>query len=321
MTVYPASVTVRGTKPLLALSNLIVDDITFPDGRVMPRILGGAGLYAATGAAIWWPRTALVAGVGDDLPEVSDAALPGLGLLANGLLRRSPHTIRSSLTYRADGSRTEIPIYGPEHFETMQLSPDDIPDSLLPAEGTYLFQPAVSPWWDAVETRRDALGTLFWEICLDARGDTDPRDVKRLCPGLDMVSLNRAEAKQIFRRDDPERNAATLLNWGCQVAILRLGEEGSLVITRSARIMVRPPEMVVTDVTGAGNAFCGGFLGAWCAAPGDVEGAARRAAVSAARAIGQFGPADPRDRQNLDPLLARTWVDGVDRHADGANPR
>ena len=49
------------TRPLLALSNVIIDRVRESDGREHPPCSGGAGLYAAVAMRMWWPDVALVA--------------------------------------------------------------------------------------------------------------------------------------------------------------------------------------------------------------------------------------------------------------------
>ena len=79
------------------------------------------------------------------------------------------------------------------------------------------------------------------------------------------------------------------------MVVLRMGKDGALVSDPISRLHVRPPHAPVVDVTGAGNAFCGGFLAGWISG-GSIEHASRMAAAAAAKTIAQYGPPDPRDR-------------------------
>jgi sugar/nucleoside kinase (ribokinase family) len=81
----------------------------------------------------------------------------------------------------------------------------------------------------------------------------------------------------------------TLLGWGVPVVALRMGARGSLVATAGGEVYTVPavPTNVV-DTTGAGDAYCGGFLVALGTGV-DVAEAGARAAVSASFAIEQFG--------------------------------
>jgi sugar/nucleoside kinase (ribokinase family) len=65
---------------------------------------------------------------------------------------------------------------------------------------------------------------------------------------------------------------------------------------------------LVVDVTGGGNAFCGGFLAGWCIRPGDLEHAGRCAAASAALAIAQIGLPAATHLREAPRLAARAQV-------------
>src|SRR5882757_10050196 len=107
-------------RPLVVISNIIIDDIVLPGGVRRAGVLGGAATYGAIGAASWWPQVAIVAGVGGDLNELAGGRLARLGLRDEGLLVRDPHTIRNRLVYLANGATTETPVLGIEHFDRMQ---------------------------------------------------------------------------------------------------------------------------------------------------------------------------------------------------------
>ncbi|MFT3820785.1 MAG: carbohydrate kinase family protein [Rubrivivax sp.] len=298
--------------PLLALSNLIVDDICRADGA-QRRQLGGAGLYAALGAAFWWPEVALVAGVGADLDDHAQGALARWGLRDEGLLVRDAHTIGSRLVYRDDGERTETPWHGPEHFERLQLGPAQIPAALLPAAGCYLFQGLRPAYWDAYAGLRDRLGVTLWELSADAARPECWPAVRARLQGVDVFSLNRTEALALLGAAEPRAAAAALLDAGARCIVLRLGADGALVADARSMLRLRPPPGPVVDVTGAGNAFCGGFLAGRCRHGGDLEAAARCAAASAALTIAQHGPPDPRRAEALHALAAAARIDALPR--------
>lgn len=293
------------TAPLLVLSNIIIDDLWFADGSNLPNTLGGAASYAAVAARLWWENVAIVTGVGTDFEEVTKGKLIASGLRDEGHLRRSPHTIQSRLVYRADGSRTETPAYGPEHFASLQVLPEDIPAALRPAAGTYAFRDLDMPYWASFERVRPDLGTVLWEL-QDDRIAGRWSDISVLMRLVDLFSCNLSEARSLFADPRPEAMCDAVLATGVKAFVLRMGSEGALVATPTRRLRVTPPPAPVIDVTGGGNAFCGGFLAGWLLRPGDAEFAARCAASSAAHALGQFGPANP-----LGHAQSRVWAEAT----------
>lgn len=297
------------TLPLLIQSNVIIDDVRFADGSRHPQTLGGAAAYAAVAASHWWPQVAIVAGVGEDFEALAGAQLAPFGLRGEGLLQRDAHTIQSRLQYFDDGERSETAIYGPSHFQRLQLTPGDIPASLLPAVGSYVFRDLWPAFWKEVRQRRTALGRLLWEIDASSTQPQHRAAVEAILPIVDIFSINRTEAQQLLGQADPIELAMRLLRAGARELILRLGSEGALVCDGHQLLHVRPPPSTVVDVTGGGNSFSAGFLAGSCARHGDLKYAARCAAASAAVTLQQHGLPPPEAHQLLAHFHAATTLE------------
>jgi len=275
--------------PIVALSNIIIDDVWLADGTHQGQSIGGAAVWAAVGARAWWPRVGIAAGVGEDLSTVTKGALRNIGLLADGETVRHARTIQSRLVYASDGIRTETPAFGQEHFRGLQLTPAEIAPSLLPAAGTYIFRDLWPHFWEAFRGRRTDLGFTLWELQGDIAKKECWPEVRALLPELDIVSVNQAEGERLLGSRDPLVQTKDFLGAGAHVVIVRMGADGALISSRAGSVRLIPPRTPVIDVTGGGNAFCGGFLAGWCMKPGDLEHASRCAAGSAALAIAQVG--------------------------------
>jgi sugar/nucleoside kinase (ribokinase family) len=89
-------------------------------------------------------------------------------------------------------------------------------------------------------------------------------------------------------RDDPRLTAAALArNYGA--VVLKLGADGAvLAVAGSPPILIPAWPATVRDTTGAGDAFCAGFLAAWLAGAPLAE-AGTAAAKAAALAVATFG--------------------------------
>ncbi len=299
----------RLPRPLLIVSNIIIDDLVLPDGTQRPGMLGGAATYAAIGAAGCWANVAVVAGVGRDFDAIVGDRLARLGIRCEGLLERDPRTIRSSLAYREDSERTETPVFGAAHFERMQLSPADVAQPLLPAAGSYVFRDLANEFWQAFQRRRPELGITLWELQASVAGAQHWPRVRELLSGVEIFSLNSTEAAGLLGTRDARRVAGEILHAGARVVVLRMGAAGALLATRERCLRLYPPASTVIDVTGAGNAFCGGFLGQWCATGGDLEAAGRAGAAAAALCMSAFGPPERIDKAALAAWAAATRVE------------
>lgn len=99
--------------------------------------------------------------------------------------------------------------------------------------------------------------------CLDTAWDFTGKWLATLQPCLSHVDYfvpSIEEARMLTGRQEPADIARALLDYGIQVAALKMGEAGCYV--RSADCELRIPSFVVdtVDATGAGDAFAAGFL-------------------------------------------------------------
>jgi sugar/nucleoside kinase (ribokinase family) len=125
---------------------------------------------------------------------------------------------------------------------------------------------------------------------------------------VDIVSPNLREARMLTGIDDPEDVIIKLRDYGAQIVALRMAEAGSLVVDQHGhlyRIPALPVEKII-DVTGAGNAFCGGFIVGY-AKTGDAHKAGWCGGVSASLALHQFGALYPLDHLRQEAELRLNW--------------
>lgn len=100
---------------------------------------------------------------------------------------------------------------------------------------------------------------------MDTAWDKDGRWLCRIKDALaftDLFMPSYEEAKAIAGKDDPEEIADVFFDLGCKSVIIKLGKEGALICkSRNERVRVPIVEGIeVKDTTGAGDAFCAGFL-------------------------------------------------------------
>jgi len=143
------------------------------------------------------------------------------------------------------------------------------------------------PWVERL--RNENVRLILWEPC--SLMDPDKRsDFANMLAEVDIVSPDLDGAAGLYGLDSPTEIVTSLLDDGARVVALRMGARGSLVGTSDGqRYEVPVCHTEVVDVTGAGNAYCGGFLVGY-AETGDAWTAGLYAAVSASFALEQFGP-------------------------------
>jgi sugar/nucleoside kinase (ribokinase family) len=175
------------------------------------------------------------------------------------------------------------------------LSPQDLPDSvlerarLLHLTGHVLLN----------ETGIDGVRTLI-DRCRKANvlvsvspgsvgyiDDLGPERVRRAFAGADLIFTGYEDGRLLAGEDEPA-DIAKVLCEQFEIAIVTRGSQGAVVGDRTAVFTLPITARPVVDPTGAGDAFCAGFLDSWLM-DWDVRLAAEAGAELAADAVGVLG--------------------------------
>jgi fructokinase len=87
--------------------------------------------------------------------------------------------------------------------------------------------------------------------------------IRRVLASTDVVKVSEDDLAVLDPGTAPVEAARRLLEPGAAAALLTLGAEGAIVVTRDAEVSVPAPRVEVVDTIGAGDAFGGGFLAHW----------------------------------------------------------
>lgn len=278
-----------------SIGSIILDDIVLPDGRTFMRTLGGGMTHAAMGMRVWSDEVRPISAVGNDFPAELLARMGELFDL-QGILRRDWVSTRAWQLFEENGHRSEVFRTPIDLFLATGPRAHEVPLDLLNTQGVHLqagMADEYIPWID----RLRAAGSAFilwepWEQFMHPENLAEYHRMAKLC---DAVSPNLEEGRCLTGLSEPLDVLRCLLE-SAPLAALRMGGEGSLVARKNGPVYqvstVPAPEIV--DVTGAGNAYCGGLV-VGLATTGDLLVAAKYAAVSASMALGQFGAVYPLD--------------------------
>lgn len=285
------------------------------DGGVHLEILGGNAVYSAVGAAIWSASSGIISRVGKTFPRAWLERLQEAGIDVQGVnILPEPHNNITFYAYLSEEERTdtnpashflrvghqlpkELLNYrssteGQERrkgFAPLAIRPDDVGNHLSFCRGAHLA-PADFLSHVTVPQRLRELGIPL--ITLDPSQRYMERAFNKELPGI-LRDLNaflpsEAEAKAFFKPDEPDpiEMAEAFGAMGCRYIAIKRGASGQLIWDQSAkqRFLIPAYPSRVRDVTGAGDAFCGGFL-AGLSQTGDVVEAALRGSISASLTI------------------------------------
>ena len=268
---------------------IILDDIIYPDGKTAMGTLGGGGLYAACGMRLWRQDAVVCAAVGKDFAASS---LNAHGFDGSGLVVTDLPTPRAWQVLEEDGRRTQVPRVSREDwFSQLVRVPlaQPIPPDL---KAIHFLGRGDAPEENFVKALADAGVAISAEPLIDDKNTPDEIDVlKRCLPFFELFSPDEFGLKVLVGDKPVQEQLRALAELGPKVVALRQGKDGALVYERESDTLWRVPAAPadVVDVTGAGNAFCGGLLVGWLETQ-DIRQSAAQASVSAAYALEQVGP-------------------------------
>ncbi len=270
-------------QPLFAvLGCLTLDSVVTASGDRFARACGGNALYAAAGVAIWERRVGIVTRAGSDYPDECLQAFQDEGIALDGVRRRTDRPgLHVAFAYRPDGSRSrDLP---PEVLAA--ITAEERPsfrDDTHEAERYRAFTPGWSDipasWLDGLvgvhlpQLRKASQASLVdalhryqpdVRITLDAWHEDaglEPAD-RGLLEGVDAFLPSEEDAKRLCPGSLAPEAACDLQSHGARHVVIKLGEAGCHILTAGGAAWHVPAyPAAVVDPTGAGDAFCGGFL-------------------------------------------------------------
>lgn len=188
-------------------------------------------------------------------------------LLEHGVeshVRRDDTTTTSTtvVLVASSGERSFLHLVG----ANARLGSDDVSEALLRSSkvlhlGGYFILPGLdgAPAATLLARARDAECTTSLDVAWDAKG----RWMTLLAPclpHLDVLFGNVDELGECAGEREPARIAASLRGRGAKVVAVKMGEHGAYVDAGGWRGQVPAFAVSAVDTTGAGDAFCGGFL-------------------------------------------------------------
>ncbi|HJS30305.1 MAG TPA: carbohydrate kinase family protein [Anaerolineales bacterium] len=262
-----------------------------PTGKPRLNAPGGNAIYAAAGAATWESGIGIVARVGEDFPKIwldriSDSGfdLKGVRVLPGDLDLRTFIAYSEDLTPRDDnpvalfaarGLTFPVELLGYHspgnrldslnRLNIYSLRQIDLPKDFL--HGTFAH---FCPIDFLTHTMLPAVlrQSGFTYLTLDPGASyMDPtfwKNIPSVLTGLTAFMPSEEELRALFHGRSTElwEMAEALGAYGCDLVVVKCGERGQMLYESASRRRWEFPAypVSVVDPTGAGDAFCGGFL-------------------------------------------------------------
>lgn len=282
--------------------------------------VGGSLLYAAAGLALWENEIGLVGRVGEHFPREWLDTLARHGMDSRGIRflqedldqrwfcaytdidtrhfdRPVAHFSRASLTfpktllgYNEPSSQLDsrtIPT-------SLTIRMNDIPPDYLDATAVHLCPlDYLSHTLIPSALRQGHVSTITLDPSAGYMSPVFWDDIPHLVKGLTAFIVSEEKLTTLFqgRSQDLWEMAETLAGYGCEVVVIKRGSAGQMVYeqaTRSKWVLPAYPARVANP-TGAGDAFCGGFLAGFKTTFSPLEGALT-GNISASMVIEGSGP-------------------------------
>lgn len=217
--------------------------------------LGGAATYFAFAGANYTP-VHLVGVIGEDFPEKHIELLGSKDIDLEGMEKARGKTFRwvgryhEDVNYR-DTLDTQLNVF--EEFHPK------LPDNARNAE--YLFLGNIHPSLqlevlEQSQAKFIALDTMnLWiDISLD--------ELKSVLKRVDAIIINDSEVKDLTGEKNLIKGAISIHELGPKIVLVKKGEHGCMLF-QDGEIFAVPafPLSEISDPTGAGDAFAGGFMG------------------------------------------------------------
>lgn len=294
---------------VMTIGELTVDAVVFEDGECQWKQVGGGALYSALGARAWDADVAISATVGGDFPIDALGAFSDAGLDTSGLTRIDAPSLGLWLLYEHGGRRHQVPKESGSTFAhldearrpwtAVESRVDGIHIAPQTAEGqARTLQEAANR---SVVVTQDLLIEPFVTASLYSSGEALTGTTAFLPSAQEVAQLWPDLAATELLRDLQERA-------GIRHLVIKRGAAGADVVFTDGVVRVPAVNMRALDPTGAGDAFCGGFL-VGLVATGDPVDAAVYGVVSASFVVETRGALEAL--QALDPREARRRADKV----------
>ena len=242
---------------------ILVDRIPGPDeeARIVEesRGVGGSAANVAIAASRLGGKSSIIAKIGlDDFGRIAVDGLLREGVDVSGLA--VDLTRRTGFSIIARNPAGEITIYSYKGAAEA-LEPEDVHKGVIgKAKIVHIASLRPDTTREALVIAKKSEAKVSWDPgrLLARQGMDRLRDIISM---VDIVFVNKNEAKSLTRRSEYIDAAEDIRNTGPGIVVIKLGEKGSYISTNKESFQVpaiKPTR--VLDTTGAGDVYAAAFL-------------------------------------------------------------
>ena len=312
---------------VFTVGGLSIDNIVAADGSVHCNVMGGNAVYSAAGARLWLDDVGVVGLVPRNYPAACLESLRLARIDTAAVIRVDEQVDHFEwFFYNEDGSRIDHLHAAPDAFKAFGLCGNSIsradatrfaehlkntqtpgrtfgafrldhpvqighlPPRYDGAKGVHLA--ANRP--DALRCMAQALSQRVMLITLDPGSNASMLGEERAAlgfPAMDVFLPSERELHLLTRQGSTGQRMTELMGSGLTASVVKMGAQGSMLAGAGLDAPLTVPALSVNaiDPTGAGDAYCGGFLAGFVRTR-DILTSACLGTVSASFAVEAFGP-------------------------------
>ncbi len=271
---------------------LTIDDIVLTNGTSKLGSRGGGALYSAVGAHMWNRQVAIHSVAGRPYYEETLSQIEARGIDASSIVRSEGNGLELWLLHESEVHKQQIPKLSSSNALGLDTERGPVKGPQAQAKGFHL-----APQGPESAVANARLVAAFPQkpiITMDILADGFINaSVYRDLDFLDHLTAFLPSEMEIMRIWRPKSIESWLkensTRYGCHM-VAKIGERGALVCEASTGVLTHVPVFPasVVDTTGAGDAFCGGFIAGLVAGESPVVAAAM-GTVSASYVVETYG--------------------------------
>lgn len=240
---------------VVIIGTLAYDNVETPFGK-RDNLLGGSATYASL-ACSFFAKPGVVAIVGDDFAETDKELLQNKGVVLDGVEVKGK-TFRWGGKYQYDMNTAET--LKTELNSLLEFNPQ-LPESYQHAQ--FIFLANTDPELQLSVISQAKNPKLIVLDTMNLWIDIKREKLLEVIGKVNVLLLNDGEARQLFKTVNLTICAREALKLGPQYVIIKKGEHGALLFTKTGKHFNAPgyPLEIIKDPTGCGDCFAGGFVG------------------------------------------------------------
>ncbi len=258
---------------LLVVGSVALDSVETPYGMV-ENALGGSAVYFSVSAS-YFTDVGVVAVIGRDFSEDHLNFLKSKKIDLRGLKRESGLTFHWKGRYSGDLNEAETIDTRLNVFEKFRPY---IPEECQ--EASFVFLANIDPGLqlNVLEQVKCPKLTICDTMNFWIEGKLEK--LKETIKHVDILIINEGEVRQLSQEFNLVKAYQKISSYGPKVLVIKQGSYGALLFTSSS-VFSAPayPLEKLSDPTGAGDCFAGGFVGYLAKSQDIAEGELRKAVI------------------------------------------